>query len=166
MIHDCYCLNNIFDGNETYADVFYGETLILSSEGEVLGLRKKRVPKRLKWYHFRRGMVVCHQSIIVSRAIAPEYNLKYKYAADVEWVLLSLKSAKTIVNTHQILSIFVEGGASTVHRRESLKERYNIMATYFGHAKTILSHIGFVFDIFKPKYRKSKLYKYKYKYIK
>lgn len=151
-------LSNIFMGQEQYSDIYYGETLILSEEGEPLGLRKKRLPRRLSARSFKNGMVVCHQSIIIRAKIAPLYNLDYKYAADIEWVIKSLKSAKTITNTHQILSKFSEGGISTRQRKKSLKERYKIMRKYFGTASTIVSHIKFGFEIFKPKYRKAPKY--------
>lgn len=149
-------LANIFHGQEIYADVYYGETMILDENGVQLGLRKKRVPKKLKWQSFKRGMVVCHQSIIVKRNIAPKYNLSYKYAADIEWVLQILKCAKSTYNTKQIISKFSEGGTSTTHRRASLNERYKIMNNHFGKIQTIFSHISFVFDVLKPKYRKLK----------
>lgn len=149
-------LNNIFDGKEFHSDIYFGETLITTKDGVTLGLRKKKLPKKLRWQSFRHGMVVCHQSIIIKRRIAPLYNLKYRYAADIEWVLESLKKARSIYNTHQILSIFTEGGISTTSRHASLKERFTIMRHHFGLTQTLLSHVSFIFDILKPKYRKLK----------
>ena len=153
-IHGPESITRIFNGRPADADIYYGETLIRSERGEELGLRKKKLPERMTWRSFRRGMVVCHQSILVRRAIAPKYDLRYRYAADIEWVLESLKRAERIVNTHTILSEFIEGGASTVHRRESLRERYDIMRRRFGTLPTLLAHIGFLFDALKPAYRK------------
>lgn len=147
-------LSDIFEGQELSSDVYYGETLILSEDRVPLGLRKKRLPKKLIWQSFKCGMVVCHQSIIVKREIVPKYNLKYRYAADVEWVLEVLKRSKTRYNTHQIISKFTEGGVSSIYHKESLKERYNIMVTHFGHLRTLISHFGFMFDVFRSKYRK------------
>lgn len=156
LIHGPESITRIFDGRPENADIYYGETLVRSGEGKELGLRKKKLPERLTWKSFRRGMVVCHQSILVRREIAPEYDLRYRYAADVEWVLVALKRAKTVVNTHTILSEFFLGGASTVHRRESLRERYDIMKRYFGTIPTWWAHIRFMFDALKPDYRKVK----------
>lgn len=156
MIHEPETLTRIFDEKPQHADIYYGETLIRSEKGEVMGLRKKRLPKRMTWRSFFRGMVVCHQSILVRRDIAPEYDLKYRYAADVEWVLVSLQRARTIVNTETVLSEFIEGGVSTVHRKDGLKERYRIMSHYFGMVPTIVAHSLFLFDALKPRYRKMK----------
>jgi glycosyltransferase involved in cell wall biosynthesis len=155
-IHDPQTITRIFDARPEgeRADIYYGETLIRSAEGAIRGLRKKKLPERMTWHSFRRGMVVCHQSILVRRAIAPAYDRRYRLAADVEWVLVSLQRAATIVNTHTILSEFVEGGASTVHRTAALRERYAIMRRHFGTLRTWLSHAGFVLDALRPPYRR------------
>ena len=145
-------ITRIFDGCPD-ADIYYGETLILSEEGEPLGLRKKKLPARLEWKSFRRGMVVCHQSILVRRSIAPDYDLRYRYAADVEWVLVALQRSKNTWNTSTILSEFVLGGVSTRYRKVSLRERYAIMKQYFGRGTTWWAHIRFVFDALKPSFR-------------
>ncbi len=155
-IHGPESITRIFDDGPVGADIYYGETLIRSENGEELGLRKKKLPDKMTWKSFRRGMVVCHQSILVRRSIAPEYNLKYRYSSDVEWVIAVLQRAKTIVNTRTILSEFVLGGASTTHRKESLRERYNIMKHYFGTIPTLWAHVRFVFDALNPDYRKIK----------
>ena len=153
-IHRPENITRLFDGKPQDADIYYGETLIRSESGEALGLRKKKLPEKLTWRSFRRGMVVCHQSILVRREMAPEYNTAYRYAADVEWVLVSLQRAGTIVNTHTVLSEFALGGVSTRHRKESLRERYGIMKTHFGLLATWISHAGFIVDRFKPRFRK------------
>lgn len=127
------------------ADIFYGEALSVDEEGKELGLRPKKLPHKLNWKHFKRGMVVCHQSFIVRRTLAPAYNLHYQLSADVEWVLRCLKDSNQTVFTGTIISRFLEGGASKKRHSESLKERFIIMQAYFGLTTTILSHIRFVF---------------------
>lgn len=154
LLHEPESITRIFENQPAHADIYYGETLIRSEQGVVLGLRKKRLPEQMSWKSFRQGMVVCHQSILVRRAIAPEYDLKYRYTADIEWVLQALKASKTIVNTHTILSEFILGGVSTTHRKESLRERYDIMKRHYGRWTTWFAHIGFVFDALKPDFRK------------
>ncbi|NOY46616.1 MAG: glycosyltransferase [Chlorobi bacterium] len=128
------------------AGVFYGETMIINENGKKLGLRRKKLPHNLTWKHFKHGMVVCHQSVLVKRAIAPMYNTGYRLSADIEWVLISLKNSKKNVFTNSIISEFMEGGASIQNHKESLAERFTIMKTYFGLPVTILMHIVFVFS--------------------
>ncbi|MEG1634738.1 MAG: glycosyltransferase family 2 protein [Rikenellaceae bacterium] len=149
-------LKNIFAGYENYADIYYGDTVILSENGGTKGLRGKKLPKKLTLRSFKMGMVVCHQSFIVKKSIAPIYNLRYKYAADVDWVMECTRRAKTILNTRFILSKFIEGGVSSKQRNKSLKERYRIMITYFGKSRTIYYHMLIALNYFKPKYRKIK----------
>ncbi|MCC8088162.1 MAG: glycosyltransferase [Rikenellaceae bacterium] len=144
FVHDPEVLKKIFYGKRSFADIYYGETLIRSVDGEILGLRKKKLPRNLQWTDFINGMVVCHQSIIVRRDIAPEYDTVYRYASDVEWVLLSLKKAKSIENTGMILSEFTEGGTSTKYKKESLRERFRIMTKHFGIIPTLFAHAKFV----------------------
>lgn len=151
---DEYVLENIFKGREQYADVYYGETLILSKEGEIKGLRRKKLPRRLTWHSLKAGMVVCHQSFIAMRDIVPMYDTKYRYAADIDWVIETLRRSKKIEYTHTILSVFREGGVSTSHRKESLIERFRIMRHYYGLFRTLISHVVFVAELFGPKYRK------------
>ena len=146
--------NKVLDSIDGSADIYYGETLIASPEGKILGLRKKRLPKRLTWRSFLRGMVVCHQSILVSREIAPKYDLGYKTAADIEWVIASLRRATRIVNMHRVVSVFELGGESTRNRSLALRERFEIMRRNFGLVLTVAAHIGFVFGALKPRFRK------------
>lgn len=152
--YDSHVLENIFKGREQYADVYYGETLVVDDCGEVKGLRRKRLPERLTWHSLRKGMVVCHQSFIAARDIVPMYDLKYRYAADIDWVIETLRRSKRIENTHSVISVFRQGGASTVHRKESLCERFDIMRRYYGLPVTLFWHVVFLFGVFAPRYRK------------
>lgn len=142
-IYDECVFEGVFDSD--WADVYYGETMMVSPAGEQLGLRKKKVPENLSWKSLKNGMVICHQSFIVRREIAPTYNLDYKIAADVEWELLCLKAARTTHNLHRIVSVFETGGVSTSRRKAALVERFKIMRKYFGLVTTIAVHVKFLF---------------------
>lgn len=142
------------------ADVFYGETVIIDDKsGDELGLRKKRPPINLSWKHYRKGMVVCHQSIFIRKSITSEYNSNFKLSADVEWVILALKKAKEVIYTETIIAKFLTGGASRVQQKLSLKERFMVMRKYFGLPQTIISHIGFLFDTLATKLRLQPLFR-------
>jgi hypothetical protein len=128
------------------ADIFYGETVILNTDGKPLGLRRKKLPHDLNWKHFRRGMVVCHQSILVKKDIAPFYDLNYVYAADIDWVIKSLKSSDKIIFTNSIISNFVEGGFSNKNLKKSWLDRYHILNKYFGTLQSLISHLIFIVE--------------------
>ena len=85
---------------EALPDIIYGETNIVDEERRSLGLRRLRAPRKLSWKSFRMGMLVCHQSFIPKRAIAPSYDLQYRYSADFDWCIRCMKQARSFCNTH------------------------------------------------------------------
>ena len=74
--------------------IYYGDTMIVDPEYREIGLRRLRPPEVLTWKSFRKGMLVCHQAIIVSREIAEPFDLQYKHSADFDWVLRALMKAE------------------------------------------------------------------------
>lgn len=154
LVADPEILNLIFTDNNPLQDIYFGDTQIFSSDGKPLGLRRKPLPKLLDWQSLKRGMVVCHQSFIVRRSIAPMYDLRFRYTADIDWVIECLRHSSMICNTGMILSQFSQGGISSRNRRASLKERWQIMVERYGLASTIWAHIRFCVDaITMPKFR-------------
>jgi hypothetical protein len=144
------------------AEIFYGETLILGNDGEVLGLRRKKLPQNLTWKNFRKGMVVCHQSILVKKEIAPYYDLQYKFAADVDWLIKSLKASEQIIFTKTIISNFAEGGFSNQNLKKSWLDRFQIINTHFGIFQSLFAHLYFVIDNFLLKLKIVPLFRMKY----
>lgn len=136
--------------NTLPADVYYGETMMVNDSNEDIGLRRLKAPEILSWESLLNGMLVCHQSFIMRREIAPEYNLSYRIAADYEWMLQCLKRSKTIVNTHQIISRFLDGGMNKSNIQTALKERFGVMIKHYGFFRTAAMHvlIGFRFSWF------------------
>lgn len=125
-------------------DFIYGETLIVDITGAVMGERRLKAPKNLTWKSFRMGMLVCHQSMLVKRTLAPEYDLNYRYSSDFEWTIRCLKKASFIHNSGLVLSHFLDGGISKKKMKASLKERFSIMVQYYGWLPTVLRHLWFV----------------------
>lgn len=133
-------LSDIFSKKEAFAEIYYGETEIIDTNGEPLGMRRHKAPRKLTWKTFRLGMKVSHQSIIVKKEIAGLYNLEYKLSADFDWVIKALKKAKSVENTELILSKFMDGGMTKKNMVPSLKERFHIMKNNYGLIPTVLSH--------------------------
>ena len=135
--------------------VVYGDTAITDSEGRFLHLRRHRPPKTLTWRSFKKGMLVCHQAFYARLDIARQfpYNLKYRHSADVDWCIRIMKEADRLglplVNTNAIVANFEEGGDTTQHHRDSLFERFHVMATHYGYIQTFLLHCWFVVRLFK-----------------
>jgi hypothetical protein len=117
--------------------------MIIDAAGREIGDRRLKPPVQLSWRSFRKGMLVCHQSVIVRRSIASEYDLKYRIAADIDWVIRVTRNAGSIHNTGLVLSRFLEGGLSRTKVKQGLKERFVIMSHYYGFFPTFLRHFIF-----------------------
>jgi glycosyltransferase involved in cell wall biosynthesis len=126
-------------------DIIYGGTMIIDEAQNEVGDRRLKPPAQLTWRSFNQGMVVCHQSILVKRELAPEYNLEYRLSGDIDWVIRACKVATGIHNTGLILSRFMEGGLTEHNIKAGLKERFRIMTKNYGLIPTILRH--FVFGV-------------------
>lgn len=149
-------LKNIFDISKNSqnirdisSDIFYGDAQMISENtNKILGLRSEttphKLPKDLKWQDMALGMVVCHQSFVVRRTLVPMYELKYRYSADVDWVIKCLKLSKKTTFTDLTVANFLLGGLSTKQRKKSLKERFDVLCTHFGTFKTVLAHFRIV----------------------
>ena len=131
--------------------VLYGDTAITDEQGNFLHLRRLRPPKKLSWKSFRQGMLVCHQAFYALTDIAKDlpYDPRYRYSADVDWCIRVMKEAQKrqlpLVNTQAILADYQEEGQTTIHHRDSLKERFDVMRRHYGLFTTVIMHVWFVF---------------------
>ncbi|MCX7986497.1 MAG: glycosyltransferase [Bacteroidales bacterium] len=148
--YDNHTLTMAFGNWNPTVDILYGETLIVDPKNNIIGDRRLKAPQKLTWKSFRDGMLVCHQSIIIRRSIVKPYNLKYKIAADFDWVLNALKAANNIVNCNIYICRFLDGGLNKQKIPLALKERFMIMSKNYGFFPTLLRHfiIGLRFIFF------------------
>lgn len=138
-------LDYLFGEEFVMRDIYYGETMIVDERGKSLGGRRLKTKEDMTWKDFRWGMLVCHQSVLVKREIAPRYNLNYKIAADYEWVLESFKRARYILGTKHKISCYLEGGLSRKNVWRGNKERFQIMRKYYGLVPSIWYNFLMVF---------------------
>ena len=124
-------------------DIVYGETALVDARRRFIAMRRLQAPEVLTVKSFRMGMLVCHQAFIVRRAIAPDYDLRYRYSADFDWCIRCMQVARTMTNTHETLIDYLNEGVTTANRKASLRERYDIMCRYYGTVPTFLRHLWF-----------------------
>lgn len=136
-------VTDAFVANEQ-ADVVYGQTQIIDQNGTPCGERHKIAPKDLQFKSLLNGLVVCHQSIVVRRSVAPNYNLQYHYSADYDWVCGALKQSRGNVYIDGYMSKFMISGISAKNRKASWGERYKIMRRHFGLVRTLAAHFVIV----------------------
>ncbi|QHT71145.1 glycosyltransferase [Rhodocytophaga rosea] len=127
------------------ADVLYGDALFFQADGKENGLRSQvtphQLPANLNWKSLQYGMVVCHQSFIVKKEIAPLYDLSHPYSADVDWEIQCLKHARDIVHTGLVLCRYLTGGFSKKHLYRSLADRFDVLRSNYGIFQTLKSHV-------------------------
>lgn len=129
------------------ADIYYGETEMIDSNGENLGRRRHHSPEKFTWRSFKYGMSISHQAIYVKRSIVEPYDLHYQLSADIDWILKAAKKAKNIVNTHQYVAKYLIGGMSKKKHRKSLLERFHIFTKYYGLIPNIVNHTVIAFNL-------------------
>jgi glycosyltransferase involved in cell wall biosynthesis len=150
-LHAADTLETIVRSAQPLPGVLYGDTAITDEQGKFLHLRRLRPPKKLSWKSFRQGMLVCHQAFYALTDIAKNlpYDPRYRYSADVDWCIRVMKEAQKrqlpLVNTQAILADYQEEGQTTIHHRDSLKERFDVMRRHYGLFSTVIMHIWFVF---------------------
>lgn len=150
-LHAANTLETIVRSAQPLPGVLYGDTAITDEQGNFLHLRRLRPPKKLTWKSFRQGMLVCHQAFYALTDIAKDlpYDPRYRYSADVDWCIRVMKEAQKrqlpLVNTQAILADYQEEGQTTIHHRDSLKERFDVMRRHYGLFSTVIMHVWFVF---------------------
>ena len=150
-LHAANTLETIVSSAQPLPGVLYGDTAITDEQGKFLHLRRLRPPKKLTWKSFRQGMLVCHQAFYALTDIAKDlpYDPRYRYSADVDWCIRVMKEAQKrqlpLVNTQAILADYQEEGQTTIHHRDSLKERFDVMRRHYGLFSTVIMHVWFVF---------------------
>jgi glycosyltransferase involved in cell wall biosynthesis len=140
--------------------IFYGDTMVVNNQYQEVGLRRLRPPEVLTRKSFQRGMLVCHQAILVARSIAEPFDPQYRHSADYDWVLRAIIKAEGrkqkanpglqpgIINTHQILCAFLDGGHSKQNIVVSLKERFHSMVRHYGWLPTVIRHVPIAVKFF------------------
>lgn len=148
-------LQRIADQHNWQHDVYFGETLLVQADGAVLGTRSqlttRKVPPVLHWRSFRFGQLVGHQSFMVRRSLAGQYNLRYPCSADMDWQIRALKKASTVQHTHMALSRFLVGGHSAQNRKSCWQERFRIFTDHYGWFTALTSHVYILFRALKFK---------------
>ena len=136
--------------SEELPAVLYGNTDIVDSEGSYLRPRRLQPPAVLTWRSFRHGMLVCHQAFYARIDIAKNtpFDLRYRYSADVDWCIRVMQEGERaslpLYNINMVVANYTEEGATTIHHRASLRERFHVMCRHYGYVSTIAMHCWFV----------------------
>lgn len=143
-IYDANTVSSLLNQIRTNpADVYYSDALFVDDTGQPLGLRSvitpHTLPHNLTWRDMAMGMKVCHQAFIARRSIVPPFWVE-NLSADVDWEIRCLKAAQKIVWLDFILCKYLVGGLSVQRHRQSLADRFRVLATHFGTAMALWNH--------------------------
>jgi len=162
-LHSKETLAHVADSLERYASlenpenlekptaiaVLYGDTHIVDAQEHFLRHRRLTPPEHLTWRSFQDGMLICHQSFYINRKIALPYDTTYRFSADFDWCVRCMKEGERLgmanLYIHEPLTDYLVEGITTANHKESLKERFKIMAKHYGLLPTIGKHIWFIY---------------------
>jgi len=139
-------VKEIFD-SAPGADIYYGETEMYDEHWKSLGQRRHQAPETFDWHSFKHGMSISHQAIYVKRSLAVPYDLRYKYSADIDWIIKVAKNASSIVNTNIYVAKYLVGGVSKQKHLASLKERFRIFSKYYGLIPNLINHLWIAINL-------------------
>ncbi len=127
-----------------WPDLVFGECLLVDKNRNPIKKRSEfknqTFPETLDYYSFREGTNVSHQAFIIHRKIAGQYDLRYKWSSDVDWMLRGIRDAEFVSRYDDIISEFVVGDATDKHKISTLTERFLVMSRHYGLIKTIYFH--------------------------
>ncbi|MCS7152623.1 MAG: glycosyltransferase [Bacteroidia bacterium] len=147
-------LKDLFEKAPTEAEVLYGDHRYMNEKEEILPRRRPRPYPRgeLSLRHFRTGMRIAHQALFVRRDIAPQYDLRYPLAADLDWTIRLLSLRPRTYDSGMILIRYLEGGVSARRLRRYLWERTQILYKHFGLPAVIESGMAMLQNLLQGGY--------------
>lgn len=131
--------------------VVYGQTRLVDSERRYVGERHLHAPRRLTGRSFLNGMVVCHQSMLVRRDLAPDYDLNYRFSADYDWGCKVLKRSPLNVYIDDYVADYLSEGLTTANHKASLLERFRAMRANFGLLSAVAAHMRILLHLRRSK---------------
>jgi glycosyltransferase involved in cell wall biosynthesis len=133
---------------ESNPDVIFGDTMFVDESGREIGLISKlkpqRFPEKLDNRSFRFGMNLCHQSFIAKKSICPPYDLQFRQAADVDWIVRILMKNPSNVRFDGVIAGFETGGSSSQHEKKAWKERFAVLSKHYGFLPNCINHVWIV----------------------
>ncbi len=147
-IYDANVAEKLIQKTASDIEVIFGDTMFIDGDGNEIGLisrlKPQPLPKQLNAGSFRFGMNLCHQSFLAQKSICPQYNLNYRQAADIDWILQILQKNPKNLNAQMVIAAFETGGSSAQNEKKAWKERYKVLENYYGKVPNIFAHIWII----------------------
>lgn len=134
-------LQQIADQIKPDVDIVYGKASIVNAQGVKVSEHHKKTPGHLIRRSLLNGLVVSHQAILVRRAIAMDYDTRYRITADYDWVVKCVTASRGNMYLDEYLCKFLTDGVSAKQRKRAWIERYKIMRQHYGLVQTLVAHL-------------------------
>lgn len=157
--YDNNTLENVFK-NSSGEDFLYGDTIIINEVGQTRPLHKKKPnQKSLNYKSFIKGMIICHQSMIIKKECMVQYDYsKYKLACDIEWAIKTSKNCTSFKDAGVYIAKFLDGGVSRNNVWRAVKERFWISVDHYGFINTIFEQFTILGEYIINRYKKTHRY--------
>jgi glycosyltransferase involved in cell wall biosynthesis len=155
---DYYCseasLKKLIEVSNNDYDILYGD-ILLKHEKRSLRRHHKAMQFNLQnLKQFGTG-VLCHQAMLVKRAIAVPYNCRYKFKAELNWYfdLIENDPPPTVFHLKKPFVVYSLGGTGYKNFINNRLEWYKLLIYRFG-PKTVFNHkfIKFILTDFSNRY--------------
>ena len=132
-------LGTVFSYGQPPGDFVYGDMIIVESDRSHSRLQRAMPFTKKRLIKFGTG-VVCHQAVFVKREIAPEYNIKYRYKAELNWYFDLLNDSRDLTITYlpQPLIKYLLGGVGQRNFWANQWEWMKVVKDRFGIPALIL----------------------------
>lgn len=147
-IYEYNIFNLIFKNKINFInDIIYGHAQLINSDNSKGKIVK--APSSISYKDFAKGMIVCHQSLIISRRKILLYNLEYKLVSDHDWIIKILKETSKITFLDLPLCNYLLEGISDNNFYLCWKERLIIIKKNFSFFYYLKNYITFLIRILK-----------------
>ncbi len=133
--------------NSDGANFIYGLTEKVDEDGKTSPWHKITPTENdLTAKSFINGMVICHQSMIVRRNLAPVFDYgRWQISADIDWTIKILKKTRNIHFYNNYICRYLDGGISARRKWKAVTERFLLSIDHFGIFPSILIQFKLLF---------------------
>ncbi len=141
LINDESVISKMFETN-TQADVYYGKTLLIDSNGN--SVVEIDAPDKFNWKSLGVGeMIVSHQSVVFSRTKIQMFDLRYRMSSDYDWVIKALKKSNSIVRCEHVFSKYLIDGVTWNNYLYFRYENLKIIKEHFSFIVLLMNYLRF-----------------------
>ncbi len=130
-------LNTVFSRSLDHVSFIYTDMFLLNASGKHV----RKIPaERLTYNSITKGMIACHQGMLIRRDSCPTYDISFRYQGDLNWTMQILKQLKPeqVLYIPVTLVYFKSGGFSDHTIGQQLREHLYLIVSRYGYFMLLL----------------------------